>query len=124
MNTLSLFLYIADVISRVQGLFAFGAVIVGVSWLLRVVITGFNNDCEYDEKKKKPYPNPFRPAILFALFAFTACIIPSKETMYLIAGSEIGEVVVTSPEGQEVFKETKDAILRVVKGVGRDKAED
>lgn len=31
--------------------------------------------------------------------------------MYMIAASEIGETVVTSPEGKEVFGELKDTIL-------------
>lgn len=120
MNTVSLFLYAAEVLSKVQGLFVAAALLTSAYWGARMLITALHNDSCYMSSEKKPYPTVMKVAPLIALFSFIACIIPSKDTMYLIAGSEIAEVVVTSEEGKEVFNETKNAILRVVKGIGTD----
>ena len=42
---------------------------------------------------------------------FLSTLVPSERTMYMIAASEIGETIVTSPEAEEVFGELKDTIL-------------
>jgi hypothetical protein len=37
-------------------------------------------------------------------------LIPSKETIYLIAGSQAGEAVVTSESGQEILNDIHEVI--------------
>ena len=50
--------------------------------------------------------------VLFFIGITMATLTPSKETIYLIAGSEAGEAVVTSAEGQEIIND----IRLIIKG--------
>lgn len=122
MNTVSLFLYVADVIMSLKiALVIITGVISGLILLHIVLIAIHNDDCKrYYPEKSKPYPNVYKQLSIPAALVIFIALIPSQQAMYLIAGSEIGEVVVTSPEGREVFNETKDAILRVIRNIGEE----
>ena len=39
------------------------------------------------------------------------CNAPDQKTIYMIAASEMGEAVVTTEAGQEVFNELKDTVM-------------
>jgi hypothetical protein len=111
MNDLSWFLYLADVLPRV-GSFAGGLsgflVVVTVGTLFMVAMV--NAEPSF---KKLGYPwKTIVVALVSALiFGVSSALIPSKETIYLIAGSEAGEAVVTSEAGQEIL----DDIHQVIK---------
>jgi len=47
---------------------------------------------------------------VFLVTSTLAAIIPSKDTIYLVAGSEAGEAVVTSQEGKEILNDIKEVI--------------
>lgn len=101
MNSLSWFLYLADVIPNFSILFGLlsggAAVAAGISlmaWGDKVV------------QGKVPVLFIFSSV----LAASIASSIPSKQTIYLIAGSEAGETVVTSQEGQEILNDVKAII--------------
>lgn len=48
-------------------------------------------------------------------FAFVSVFTPSSNTIYLIAASEAGETIVTSPEAKEVFDDLKTIIKSKLK---------
>ena len=109
MNSLSWFLYLADVIGNVQGVLVTLSVILTMAtfpWLICKLI----GDDSYN-KKEKEIAKAFSFVPWLALAAATlAAIIPSKETIYLIAGSEAGEAVVASETGQEILNDIKEVI--------------
>ncbi|MBL4795774.1 MAG: hypothetical protein JKY50_00010 [Oleispira sp.] len=111
MNSLSWFLYLADMLPALGltcGLLAgFGAVVypITIMWL---------NDFG---RERGDYTVNFKVmASVIALLMVVAVIIPSKSTIYLIAGSEAGEAVVTSVEGQEILNDIKTIIKQQIKG--------
>jgi hypothetical protein len=104
MNNLSLLLYLADVSSGIAILLL---IIAGISAL---VIFVYAMACAEDG-----YPFKFWFLLIPILCGITAVLIPSKSAMYLIAGSELGEVVVTSESGQEILNEVKLAIQQQLK---------
>lgn len=110
MNSLTLFLYLADIIGNLQVLFAWigGLALVGFAVpIARVFLT--NIDRSYDLLTYKK-GLAFTTALI-AIVAFTFCsLVPSKQTMYLMAGSEVGEMVVTSEEGKAVLSDIREAI--------------
>lgn len=109
MNSLSWFLYLADVIGNVQGVF----VILTFSLIVLSVISGLAaliGDDRYN-KTEKEIGHYLRHCWKFALVAGTlAALLPSKETIYLIAGSEAGEAVVASEAGQEILNDIRGVI--------------
>ncbi len=104
MNMLSLFLYLADVSSGITILFF----IIGVISSLFIFVYAIA--CA-----EGGYPFNFRFLLVPIICGIAAALIPSKSTMYLIAGSELGEVVVTSESGQEILSEVKLAIQQQLK---------
>lgn len=63
-----------------------------------------------------------RPTIGFCAYGFVVVLglstlaVPSKNTFYLIAGSEAGEAVITSPEGEEIIRDIKKIIKQQING--------
>lgn len=105
MNTLSWFLYLADVINTVQGVFIFG----GVASILflgakTIYVTSFN-DMSINRDRQKPLPSFWKNISLAMLMFALAGLIPSKETVYMIAGSELGETAVTSERGERIMND-------------------
>ena len=104
MNMLSLFLYLADISSGIVIiLFIIGAISSLVILMYAIVCA------------ESGYSFKFRYLLVPILPLIIAALIPSKSTMYLIAGSELGEVVVTSESGQEVLNDLKLAIRQQLK---------
>lgn len=117
MNSLSWFLYIADVVSGLGvGMCAFGT----ISLLLGGLFTIPGYLCPWDgehrfehiKEQKKPYTwlAP-RLVIVGITLILISAFIPSKQTMYQIAASEMGEIIVTSDEAKEVFSELKVTVM-------------
>lgn len=109
MNSLSWFLYLAEVVPRIGGLFGVSTavlLITGLAWVLFTAEIG--------------RPPPFIAFVVaIVVSAILATIVPSKETIYLIAGSEAGEYVVTSPEGQEIINDIKTIIKAQIKEIAQ-----
>jgi len=113
MNTLSWLMYVADVLPSVGVLFAvLGVAAVGATGIMLVIGASMREYEKYDSPQHaagralqragllKVLPLAF-PLILFAV------VIPSKQTILMIAASEMGETVVKSPEAQEIFTDLK-----------------
>lgn len=98
MNNLSILLYLADVLDDVGTALivmgVFGTVAGVVLWLLSLA-----KDPDFDVIR------PYRHTIFYALAAVLAsCLFPSKDTMYAIAASEMGEEVLNSGVGTRATK--------------------
>lgn len=114
MNGLSWFLYLAEVIPKFSG--------VGLFAVFVALIVMF----AYPPKGVKIFSNnhvPFSGAkiwwawVVVVLGVVLMTVTPSKETIYLIAGSQAGEYVVTSPEGQEIINDIKEIIKSQIEGL-------
>lgn len=92
MNSLSWFLYLADVSPK----FVVGVFLCSLFAFIVLFAFGVYNTIEY--KKYTIWKYLGIPVIGF----FIAAMIPSKETMYAIAASEIGETAVKSKLGQKI----------------------
>lgn len=109
MNELSWFLYVADVIGNIKALLVIFAVVgtmlafmASFGWVMS------QNELEKDDPSVKFMGKAMSfliPAVVAA--SLLAAISPSKKTIYLIAGSEAGEAVVTSKEGQEIIDDIR-----------------
>lgn len=109
MNSLSWFLYLADVIGNVRGVLILFAIIFGAVTLFWLFAKGCVAADDDESAKKFAHFMRFAPWI-FVSVTFLVAIIPSRDTIYLIAGSEAGEAVVTSEAGQEILNDIKEVI--------------
>jgi len=109
MNELSWFLYLAEILPRIGSFTGImGLLLFGVAFILPPKgVKLFSRDHEALFTGLDRLVVPFCAWLLLLLLAF---LTPSKETIYLIAGSEAGEAVVTSPEGQEILNDIKQII--------------
>jgi len=104
MNSLSIFLYLADVLGNFQGYMVFLTIALGFILGARAVY------CMIEEMSFD-----YRWIALPIVMGVMACLIPSKNTIYLIAGSEAGEIVVTSQEGKAILNDIQLAIQNQLK---------
>jgi hypothetical protein len=105
MNGLSWLIYLADVAGSV-GFVSGLAVVVGiivVALCLVAIPVSEGEVLDQDNRSKWLSILKSFSIITFVAFLFSA-IVPSKETVYAIAASEMGEQVVTSPTGQKAVK--------------------
>lgn len=145
MNSLSQLLYLGDLAGSLSGLFgtvAVGAIVGGVTTFC---IGGANKsngrapgiievEAYHNEDRKYHITDTrIRPAdemyligvyyhkwtvalaVISAVFGLAACVIPSKETVYLIAASQAGEKVVSTDTGNKALA----AIDRYLDSIGK-----
>lgn len=114
MNTLSWLLYLADVADSAKPLFGFIAFVVGLFGGIGVTMLWVISAAESLKKA---------PAIVVSILWVTVLIpsatlsilIPSKDTIYLIAASEAGEVVVKSDEAKAIMVGLRNIIKDQIK---------
>lgn len=113
MNSLSLLLYVSEVLPNLSillliiGLLSFAVASISS---LRLMEGG---EFEGESVKKS-----CKQLLMSLLIVFTSLLIPSKDTILLIAASEIGEEGINSEYGQEILsglKEVLDAQLEALK---------
>lgn len=121
MNSLSILLYIADVLYTLTGVLTgiliFGWIIYAVGMLAYKMWsndTWSSDEPETKIAKKKARERNILPkqkwfwisglAILFLT------LVPSKDTFYMIVASEAGETVVNTPEAKEIMSDVKEII--------------
>lgn len=129
MNSLSWMLYAADAVGGIAfvvsalGLFAFtyGMWMYVFSYTRpdreeRHVYSSREDDFESRRAERVAY-RPVAKRILFAGITgmVAGALLPSSSTVYLIAASEAGETIVTSPEAKEVFDDLKTIIKSKLK---------
>lgn len=125
MNTLSWLLYTVDILIKFNNLMTPILVVTFMFVIIPLIACSFYYETEVDYVDhqrvwKKIYPlNPiswhlrwFLP--LWLIILFVILLIPSKETIYMIAASQVGEQVVQLKEVQEIGGDVgglaKDAI--------------
>ncbi len=107
MNSVSWFLYAADVLSALG---VFGTVCMLGTLVTMVFVTAFQI-CEREES-----PRFLRWALPLWIFAgVIICLIPSKNTMYAIAASEVGEKIVKSETVQGIASDATKALQQWIK---------
>lgn len=98
MNNLSLLLYAADVFSSL-GVFLFAIGFLGTIAGAILFLMSLDEDPGFDVVR------PYRHTIFYTLTLMgVACLFPSKDTMYAIAASEMGEEVLKSGVGTRATK--------------------
>jgi hypothetical protein len=121
MNNLSWFLYLAEIVPSFAALLGlFGGLAFTAYFLLSAFIT-MNNSFERADEQK-PYPTLKLPLIGAFLCVLTT-LTPSKQTIYLIAGSEAGQHVVETESGQAILDDVQEIIqlqLNQMKGTTID----
>lgn len=64
-------------------------------------------------------PSWMRKAALAGLaLGIISVLLPSSDTIYMIAAAEYGQEAIASEFGQEVIKEAKDALIRTLRDAG------
>lgn len=116
MNSLSWFLYLAEVLpslAKTVGVFT-GVLIVGITLVsffrtMAVLESGMGLSA-----RKVEYKSIWgfwgKTVIPLLILGTLMTLIPSRDTIYLIAGSEAGEAVVTSEAGQEILNDIQEVI--------------
>jgi hypothetical protein len=124
MNSLSLFLYLIDVLASLHTFLLFatfgGPIFLGGS----VLVCAINVDLSCDDDAKEWWHQKGAAASkLFLRYAWVialvggllATLIPSKNTMYAIAASEIGEKIATNEAVQGIAGDATKALQQWIK---------
>ncbi|MRX31896.1 hypothetical protein [Aminobacter sp. MDW-2] len=111
MNTLSWLLYAADVSRNLR------SVVGGVMFLMCVPgLVGLAVLWAFTLFEEKPKTPAVVTTTLWMVVAFAGALVlvftPSAKTIYMIAASEAGETVVTSPEAIEMMGDLKAIIKK------------
>lgn len=123
MNSLSVLIYFAGVAPAISeaigGILVVGGIALVIWW---VVIFAHNDGCFTSEEwsyscvKRASIGYAIALCVLLPLRAF----IPSEKTLYMIAGSEIGEVIVKDEATKEVVGQMKDTVIAKLKAMSRE----
>ena len=109
MNDLTLFLYAVELAGRLPTVTVLLAVtIVALGFFLPPKgVIAFS----YDHEGPFMGFGRIKPLIyIWSVVATVTFLVPSKETLYLMAGSEVVEFAVSTPEAQEFMKDVKEVI--------------
>lgn len=97
MNTVSFLIYIADVLPSLAAALIFWACI-------GCIVGAFLIACHYDNHRPESARKVRRLWFIPFAMIFVGIFLPSSNTFYLIAASEIGEDVVTSPRAKKIMQ--------------------
>lgn len=120
MNTLTWFLYFADVIPALGKAFALLSIptlLGSFSLLIGFLMTSSPGNEEENEVVKKMLKT-FLPVGLICLLLSIAA--PSTKTIYLMMGSEAGEAVATSEQGKEILDDVRQVIKDQLNSLKKD----
>jgi hypothetical protein len=125
MNSLSWMIYAANLVDNMNTLAAIALFVGGVGGGFAYCVGTFPwHEWSWDTAKAKADRDAARGSfrkwgrrgVMAALITLPiATLIPSDRTMYMIAASEAGETIVTSPEAREVFNDLKTIIKSKLK---------
>lgn len=116
MNSLSWLLYFAGVSGSISTFFGFVAAISGLLGVIMLFVSwadktgGYSEISESASTFSRKYWLRF---LITCMFFGTMCnLLPSKETVYAIAASEMGERVLTDPRVQQTTNKAFQALDR------------
>lgn len=113
MNTLSWMIYLAEVAGNAQGFLIAATLSTALALTVATVVfaaAGSVGDAE-ESAWKKPVRLLWIPTVCGLLSVF----VPSTKTLYMIAASETGEVIASTPEAKEMLGDLKDVIRKKLK---------
>ncbi|TVR07416.1 MAG: hypothetical protein EA385_12885 [Salinarimonadaceae bacterium] len=123
MNNLSWILYVADAVPRAGVLVGFVSVALGVGAFALLILGGLLRG-QRDQGLQVAGKHLHRkvPPLLGAavIFAFAATLTPSRSTILMIAASEVGETVASSPEAREMMTEVQSAIRAQIRRLAEE----
>ena len=106
MNSLSLMLYLADVVDNAGASLAATVIIGSIAYCGFSFFYFLSSLHEGHER----FHGVTWPLWVFAICMIVWTFIPSRETVLLIAGSEVGEAVATSEAGKRIIDQVEAAI--------------
>lgn len=109
MNGLSWFLYFAELLPRLGSFSMLLGLLVLILWAARVALLKAE-EYPFEGVITGKVPPKYSMVGIGLSFVLVALLIPSKDTIYLIAGSQAGEAVVTSAAGQEIVDDIQQII--------------
>lgn len=140
MNSLSWLIYAAEVLGRVSISFFFIALVAAIATAVLVFIGLMSrSDAQgeatgrYGEKyaaigvERLAFWDAFlskwpkRSGAVAVVFGAVSIVAPSSSTIYMIAASEMGEKVVTTPEAKEMLGDLREVIAKQIKKLKDDK---
>ena len=101
MNTIILFLYLADVAVAMQAFLGVIGGVVGVGSLITATV--YRLDGHYDDDDAQVVAAAIRCAKIAAVAGVLACLIPAKSTIYTAIGLKVGEYTMETPIGQKAL---------------------
>ena len=109
MNDLTWFLYITELVGRIGPVaFMSGAALLVLAFVLPPKgVKAFSHEHEHPFMGFDRLKTPF---IAWVVLLFITFLTPSKDTLYLMAASEAGEAVATSPDGKQMLDKVKTII--------------
>lgn len=105
MNTLSWFLYLADVLPRLAVGAGFVFTMLTLCFFIWIPISAIGA-----ANGGGPTFPKTRWVVGCLLLALSTTLIPTRETLYLIAGSEAGEMVIKDENTQAIIKDVREVI--------------
>lgn len=94
MNTLSILLYLSEVVYSLAQVSIIGLILFWLGYFLYTL----------GQMPPKKY------FLWTAVVVFILVLIPSRETFYMIVASEAGETIVKTPEAQELMKDVREVL--------------
>jgi hypothetical protein len=104
MNSVSWFIYLVDIIGKAEHFFQVSLFLVGMWIVLKCLFsaTFFMNGFGDDQKAAAQMFKSKPKYIIFLVLSIVTIFIPSKQAIYLIAGSEMGEEIVKTEEAKKI----------------------
>lgn len=123
MNTVSLFIYFADTLGKVQEASGFFTIIFFIAFVIsiivRVVCASAMTGPKADDDAKGFYPTSvwmFRWALsMWVTFFLLWGVLPREKTLYAIAASQMGEAVIKSDAVQGITSDATKALQAWIK---------
>lgn len=117
MNSISWFLYLAEVVGNISVLLSFSMFTFGIALVVLSIIYWANvviyregswlRPDPYDiVKAKEKYKVLLKPIYIVSIIFCISCstiFIPSQNTIYMIAASQTSEVIIKTPEAQQLM---------------------
>lgn len=117
MNNLSWFIYLTQVVPGLGQMFTGLAIVLGTALALSFMVRVMSSDEDDYEEELKPMLIKFHKysTICGVVFALLAVSIPNRQTMILIAASEVGEKVYQSEKAKAILDPSVELLQEWIK---------
>lgn len=112
MNPLSIFIYLAATLPKIaqplsEILLFFSALLIILSVLRWYFEYGYRGEVKAEQFLQKVF---FKYLPIMGVVIFLCVLVPDKQTIYMIAASELGETTLETQEAQELYQELKTVL--------------